>query len=164
MTATRAATFLLALLAGAVAPVAHAASSLNVVVTVAYSSGPCGTAVTRDGVNVFCGPVPVLAPIAAGAGLTTQSGLPRIFASAPPFLGFTGTDVPLPSAPLGPGTTGPAPETSPESEATFRQVDVLPAFVTGHTPLAVYSGGANVTSWRVVSTDNAEHVELTISW
>lgn len=31
-------------------------------------------------------------------------------------------------------------------------------------PLAVYSDGTKITSWRVVTLDNAHYVELTIAW
>lgn len=171
MTATRATRVLSAVLAGAFAAVAHASPSLNVVVTVVYSSGPCGAAVTRESVNVFCGPIPVLAPVAVGGGFNSQSALPGVFTSrTPPFMGSSRNDGSGLPAPFSPAITRPGPGDEfsgpalPHAENPFRKVGVLPASVTGDTPLAVYSGGANVSSWRVVSIDNAEHVELTISW
>jgi hypothetical protein len=30
--------------------------------------------------------------------------------------------------------------------------------------LAVYSGKAEITRWRVISLDNRDYVELTIAW
>lgn len=158
MTATRrTASVLFAVAAGAFAPVIHAGSSLNVVLTVTYSSGPCGAAVTRESVSVFCGPIPLLA---GGAALSGQAALTRIFTHrTPPFLAAPGAT----TGTLGPSDARSEPG-SPDTEHALRQIGVLPASVTGDTPLAVYSGGANVSSWRVVSIDNAEHVELTISW
>lgn len=171
MTATRAARVLSSVLAGAFAALAHAGPSLNVVVSVVYSSGPCGAAVTRDSVNVFCGPIPVLAPVAVGAGFNIQSALAGAFASrTPPFLGSSRTEESGLTEAFSPAITRPDPDDEfsgsalPQVESPLRKVGVLPASVTGDTPLAVYSGGANVSSWRVVSIDNAEHVELTISW
>lgn len=171
MTATRTARVLVALLAGVCGQVVHAGSVLQVVLSVTYSSGPCGAAVTEQGVNVFCGPIPVLAPVTGGAGRNSQSLLPTGFTNAaPPFLGFSGANGALPSGPFSPEISGVGPDEAtsgpalPEVEPPMRRVGTLPASVTGHAPLAVYSGGANVSSWRVVSIDNAEHVELTISW
>lgn len=170
MTATRTARVLVAVLAGLFAPVVQAGSSLNVVLTVTYSSGPCGAAVTRKSVNVFCGPMPELASLSGGGALDSRSALPLAFTNpAPPFLGFTGGDGPLPAL-FGHGIKKADPDETtsslalPEVDPALRRVGTIPASVTGDTPLAVYSGGANVSSWRVVSIDNAEHVELTISW
>lgn len=171
MTAKRTARVFAAALAGAFAALAHAGSSLNVVVSVVYSSGPCGAAVTREAVNVFCGPVPGLAPVSLGGGFNTQPALAGVFTNlAPPLLESSRSEGSGLTAPFSPAITRPDPDseisgpTLPPVEHAFRKVGVLPASVTGDTPLAVYSGGANVSSWRVVSIDNAEHVELTISW
>lgn len=171
MTAKRTARVFAAVLAGAFAGLAHGGSSLNVVVSVVYSSGPCGAAVTRESVNVFCGPIPLLPPVAVGAGLNSQSVPAGVFTGpTPPFLGKPRGEESGLTGLFGPAITRPEPDEEfsgpalPQVEPPFRKVGVLPASATGDTPLAVYSGGANVSSWRVVSIDNAEHVELTISW
>lgn len=170
MTATRAFRVLVAVLAATLAQTVHAGSTINVVVTVAYGSGPCGTAVTRQSVSVFCGPMPVLAAVGGGGGLDGQTSLRGAFGIlAPAFVGFTGADVGGAPTPFTPARN-PSPDEAgwgpvlPEIEPGFQRVGVLPASVTGHTALAVYSGGPNVSSWRMVSNDNVEHVELTISW
>lgn len=164
---------LFVLTAGLFTHMAHAGSFLNVILTVTYGSGPCGAAVTRESVNVFCGPSPVLAPVASGAGLPTQPVTTSLFASsAQPPTGLAGTGSATdgaPFVPFLPSNNDPRDNLSngpplPVEEATFRQVGMLPASATGRGPWVVYSGGANVSSWRMVSSDNAEHIELTISW
>lgn len=170
MAVTGATRLLLALVAGLFAHVANAGSALNVVLSVEYGSGPCGAAVTRQTVSVYCGPAPVLPPVAVGAGLNQQVVPGRSFTnSAPPFLGFSSANASATAAPLVPSLLDRQEDRSenlpwPAGDPAFRQVGVLPADLTGHTALALYSGGPNVSGWRMVSNDNAEHVELTISW
>lgn len=117
-------------------------ASLNLIVSVVVSSGVCGTSVTGRAVSVSCGSyasLPLLPPV-GGIAPTRQQA----------FAGAT-----VGSSDDGSAATG---------ESRLRQVGVLPGWVTGNSPMAVYSGGANLSSWRVVSNDNAQHVELTISW
>ena len=52
---------------------------------------------------------------------------------------------------------------SPDDEPGYRQIGELPS-VAGRRAVALYSGGVNISSWRMVSTDNVQHVELTIFW
>ncbi|NKE67768.1 hypothetical protein RAMLITH_18255 [Ramlibacter sp. RBP-2] len=52
---------------------------------------------------------------------------------------------------------------SPDEEPGYRQIGELPS-VAGRPGVALYSGGVNISSWRMVSTDNVQHVELTIFW
>lgn len=52
---------------------------------------------------------------------------------------------------------------SPDEEPGYRQIGELPS-VGGRQAVALYSGGVNISSWRMVSTDNVQHVELTIFW
>jgi hypothetical protein len=52
----------------------------------------------------------------------------------------------------------------PTGPLAWREAGIISAFMTGGTELPVYSGGADITSWRFVSLDNAKYVELTISW
>jgi hypothetical protein len=52
---------------------------------------------------------------------------------------------------------------SPDDESGYRQIGELPS-AAGRRAVALYSGGVNISSWRMVSTDNVQHVELTIFW
>lgn len=52
---------------------------------------------------------------------------------------------------------------SPDDEPGYRQIGELPS-VAGRRAVALYSGGVNISSWRMLSTDNVQHVELTIFW
>lgn len=233
---TRLKRFVALFAAGLVGSSAQAGSSLNVVLTVILSSGPCGASVGTDAVSVSCGlaALPALPPVtslARAGGGAQQAFIGGSFgASAPPFVsiasggssggaaagiptgfspasapGFSPSSSPSsspdPSSGAFPGASpgsspSPSPETSPgfpdgspadparrddsiaerflqelagwegseSGDQRLRRVGVLPAWATGHNQLAVYSSGANLSSWRVVSNDNAQHVELTISW
>ncbi len=46
----------------------------------------------------------------------------------------------------------------------YRRVGTIRAFDVAADPLPVYSDGTKITSWRVVTLDNARYVELTIAW
>lgn len=145
---------------------AHAGSSLKVTLTVVLSSGPCAASVETQAVSVSCGAfasLPVLPPATAVAGAALPTLLGSSFgAYSPPYISSTPGD----------GTAPPLPQEIPfdptllqdPDQRALRQVGILPAWATGHSPMAVYSEGANLSSWRVVSNDNARHVELTISW
>ena len=50
-----------------------------------------------------------------------------------------------------------------DDEPGYRQIGELPS-AAGRKAVALYSGGVNISSWRMVSTDNVQHVELTIFW
>lgn len=216
------------LAAGLVGSSAQAGSSLNVVITVVWSSGPCAASVGSETVSVSCGlaSLPALPPVTglAGAGGGAQQAFigGSFGAAAPPFVsvssgggsGGATAGIPTGSSPgsapgFAPGSSpssspgpspGSSPGTSPSTSPDFpdgspadparrddsiaerflqelagwerkesgdralQQVGVLPGWATGHSPMAVYSNGANLSSWRVVSNDNAQHVELTISW
>ena len=172
-----------------IAASAQAGSSLNVVLTVVFSTGACGTAVVDQAVSVSCGAfasLPTLPPVSTVSGASQQTVLGGTFAPfVPPFIGGAagasaasspnGTPDGLPptgdpARPDDPGSARvPDGDSDPElpsalPDRALRQVGVLPAWATGHSPMALYSSGANVSSWRVVSNDNAQHVELTISW
>ena len=46
----------------------------------------------------------------------------------------------------------------------FQRVGMIRAQSVATEPLPVYSDGTKITSWRVVTLDNARYVELTIAW
>ena len=48
-------------------------------------------------------------------------------------------------------------------QGRLSQAGMVPA-LAGTASLPVYTSGVEVRSWRLVSTDNAEYVELTIFW
>jgi hypothetical protein len=163
-------------------------------VNVVLSSGACGASVSGAAVNVSCGLVtsaPLLPPASGVAGSSQQAFVGGTLGAAPlPFMGgayvdggasdYGGAsgnggasdngsggeqrqpDTPTAQSPPQPLAWGGEPA-APDAPA-LRQVGVLPAWATGNSPMAVYSGGANLSSWRVVSNDNAQRVELTISW
>jgi hypothetical protein len=153
-----------------VAPVVWAASSsMTLVISVVSSSGACSTTVQSTAVDVSCGSaasVPLLPPVGVGGGLAgggSQAALlgAAFGTSAAPFVGSFAPE----SGPSDPqrDPASPVGDADPPDHGR-QQVAVLPSSVTGRSPLPVFSGGANVSSWRVVSIDNAQHVELTISW
>lgn len=155
----------LALIACSLATPAQAATAtLNLVISVVVSSGPCGASVAQDAVNVSCGayaPLPALPPVMGLGSASPSAILAGAFGiGALPFAGGTSveetqsqaTDAQAPSGQAVPG------------DRPAREVAVLPTWATGNNPMALYSTGANLSSWRVVSNDNVQHVELTISW
>lgn len=52
---------------------------------------------------------------------------------------------------------------SPDDEPAYRQIGELPS-TDGRAGVTLYSGGVNISSWRMLSSDNVQHVELTIFW
>lgn len=46
----------------------------------------------------------------------------------------------------------------------YRRVGTIRVEGVVAEPLPVYSDGTKITSWRVVTLDNARYVELTIAW
>lgn len=46
----------------------------------------------------------------------------------------------------------------------YRRVGMIAGHGVASEPLPVYSDGTKITSWRVVTLDNARYVELTIAW
>jgi hypothetical protein len=53
----------------------------------------------------------------------------------------------------------------PEAGAVpYQRVGTISARGVVAEPLLVYSDGTKITSWRVVTLDNAHYVELTIAW
>lgn len=46
----------------------------------------------------------------------------------------------------------------------YRRVGTIQVLDVAPEPLALYSDGTKITSWRVVTLDNARYVELTIAW
>jgi hypothetical protein len=131
-----------------------------------------------------CAALPTSLPAAAGQGsvdvrVTVQvvpsSGVCGLLGSGPAVAVTCGSggqipDLPnLPGVPeLLPGITGPAQATHPlalfNASTGFRYVGTLPALSGGMEALAVYSGKAEITRWRVISLDNRDYVELTIAW
>lgn len=155
------------LVAGLLSTSVNAGSSLSVVVSVVLASGACMAFPGSQSVSVSCGlPTtvnPLDPPVTPVVMLSRDlsSGSSRI--ATPPFIGFY--DPPLSLDNAADGTTSPDDALVPPSgDPRLRQVGILPASVTGAIPIAVYSGGVNVSGWRVVSTHNVEHVELTLSW
>lgn len=192
------------LVAGLLASTAQAGSSLNVVLTVVLSSGPCAASVGTEAVSVSCGlaslpALPAVASLARTGGAAQQAFLGGSSGtSSPPFISISSggssvgaaTGVPTGVSPGSfPGFSPGSPDGAPADPArkdepiaerflqevagwdsqalddqTTRRVGTLPGWATGRNAMAVYSNGANLSSWRVVSNDNAQLVELTISW
>lgn len=46
----------------------------------------------------------------------------------------------------------------------YQRVGMIADHAVASEPLPVYSDGTKITSWRVVTLDNARYVELTIAW
>ena len=49
-------------------------------------------------------------------------------------------------------------------EVGFQRVGTIALEGVAQEPLPLYSDGTKITSWRVVTLDNARYVELTIAW
>lgn len=49
-------------------------------------------------------------------------------------------------------------------EVPYRRVGMIWSEGVVAEPLPIYSDGTKVTSWRVVTLDNGQYVELTIAW
>lgn len=49
-------------------------------------------------------------------------------------------------------------------DVAFQRVGTIPVNDVVQEPLPLYSDGTKITSWRVVTLDNARYVELTIAW
>jgi hypothetical protein len=122
------------------------AVDVRVTVQVVPSSGVCGLLGSGPAVAVTCG---------SGGQIPDLPNLPDV-----PDV----SDVPE----LLPGITGPAQARHPlalfNASTGFRYVGTLPALSGGMEALAVYSGKAEITRWRVISLDNRDYVELTIAW
>jgi hypothetical protein len=52
----------------------------------------------------------------------------------------------------------------PPGDVAFQRVGTIPLNGVVQEPLPLYSDGTKITSWRVVTLDNARYVELTIAW
>lgn len=49
-------------------------------------------------------------------------------------------------------------------QVPYQRVGTIDAGGVATQPLPLYSDGTKITSWRVVTLDNARYVELTIAW
>ena len=49
-------------------------------------------------------------------------------------------------------------------DVAFQRVGTIPVDGVAQEPLPLYSDGTKITSWRMVTLDNARYVELTIAW
>ena len=143
---------------------AAAGSSLDVVIRVIPSSGVCATSTQSESVSVTCGRTSSEHPYSPPLLVTSSLFGNPLHRTVPLF-------VDLSDASLDQGSTSAEyqfPNRSPwpiAGEPHLRQVGVLPAASeTGAAAIPLYAGGVNLSGWRVVSTNNVEHVELTISW
>jgi hypothetical protein len=149
---------------------AHAGSSVRVVVTVVLSSGPCGASVTNAGVTVSCGStasLPLLPPVSGLDSAGQQALLGGALGPvALPFVSGTTAERKQPDSPAALNSMQELAvdgESNSSDDSAPRQPGVSLAWAAGDRRTVVYSG-ANLSSWRIVSNDNAQHVELTISW
>jgi hypothetical protein len=125
-------------------------TSVNVMVTATLipSSGVCNTVNGGTAVGVTCGgsggPIPTPPAPSPSPGVAPAPA-PSPVASTPS----------AQLVPLGLGSTsGPSPD-------DLRYVGRVALAGGG---FALYSASAEITSWRVVSLDNGNYVELTIAW
>jgi hypothetical protein len=125
-------------------------TSLNVIVkaTLIPSSGVCNTVNGGAAVGVTCGggsPIPT--PPAPGP----SPGVPAAPAPSPGAAAPSLQVIPV-------GFTSSNAGTHPEDLRYVGRV-ALPG-----AGFALYSASAEITSWRLVSLDNGNYVELTIAW
>ena len=111
------------------------ATDVTVKAKLVRSSGACGAVATPPAVQVGCQPPGTVRPP-------------------------VDAHVPDPVAP--PQAGGPL---LPDAGAVpYQRVGTIRAEGVALQPLPVYSDGTKITSWRVVTLDNARYVELTIAW
>lgn len=117
-------------------------------------------------------PLIVKVNLVSSSGTCTLTGGPQAVGVA---CGGGGAIPGMPDAPgMPPPAIQPAPvvQTPPSAGqiasfaggSRFQPVTTFPAAVGIPGPLTVYSGGVNISGWRVVSLDNEKYVELTIAW
>ncbi|RYF15886.1 MAG: hypothetical protein EOO30_12980 [Comamonadaceae bacterium] len=129
----------LAALAAGTVVAGQLSAGVTVKVKLVASSGACGAMSTPPAVHVGCQPPGTPRP-------------PHATPLPPPANGPAGK--PTEGGPLLPDA-GAVPY---QRVGTIRETGVAPQ------PLPVYSDGTKITSWRVVTLDNARYVELTIAW
>ena len=69
-----------------------------------------------------------------------------------------------PGQPSTPSTEPGGPLLPDAGQVPYQRVGTIDAAGVAPQPLPVYSDGTKITSWRVVTLDNARYVELTIAW
>lgn len=112
-------------------------AEVRVKVKFVSSSGACGARTTPPAVTVGCHPPHRPTP------------------AKPP-------QAPVADAPQIPDARGPL---LPDAGAVpYERVGTIHAMGVAPQPLPLYSDGTKITSWRVVTLDNARYVELTIAW
>ena len=125
-----------ALLAAGMVVAGQLSVGMTVKVRLVSSSGACGATATPPAVQVGCQPPKGHAPQAA----------------------------PTPAA-EGPALQDARGPLLPDAGAVpYQRVGTIRAPGVALQPLPVYSDGTKITSWRVVTLDNARYVELTIAW
>jgi hypothetical protein len=129
-----------ALLAAGVVVAGQLSVGMTVKVRLVSSSGACGATAVPPAVQVGCQPPKVHVPQAAPAPAPPAAAEREFLQDA--------------RGPLLPDA-GAVP---------YQRVGTIQATGVALQPLPVYSDGTKITSWRVVTLDNARYVELTIAW
>jgi hypothetical protein len=106
---------------------------------------------------------PLSANVTVRVKLATSSGFCGAIAAAP------GVEVSCvrPAAPAQPAILAPltgGPLLPDPGAVPYQRVGTIAMGPIAEDLLPVYSDGTKITSWRVVTLDNARYVELTIAW
>lgn len=75
-----------------------------------------------------------------------------------------GARPPQPLPPKAPASLPGGPLLPDAGAVPYQRVGTIQAAGVALQPLPLYSDGTKITSWRVVTLDNARYVELTIAW
>lgn len=173
------------------APAGQTSVNVTVKAQLIPSSGVCSLIGGGSAVGVTCGgpgtvplpvtpptppapppglPGPQMPPGGGGGGLPTVQ--PPIATPGPTVPGGSGAPIPFPGSP--PGPSGPPPTSvaqlqqgMPQVLAGFnstRELRYVGTVGLAGDGFALFTASAEITSWRVVSLDNGNYVELTIAW